>query len=293
MVLEIKVKMSDTLLNQVLSQAEQQTLPVSMRVLFFSIQSRQRTSVKLTRPSGKNEYLCQLPVNTNEWSGRVEAHAVLFRNAGNPGLPAGLASHEGARLAWSATQLLLFDAPRRPPGRYLQVEWADFRNYPDIWISHHSDNLFSLDLSGEQPRILLNESVPDLRKILDSTAAIGRHARIRDATNSTIAHQVWTSILASVFAGLVDAARSSGASTSLDPNSLLEQLPDWQQYVIKDWSRYLFPSMNLDDSIADVVNATADPAKTSMMLARIPNIIQSRFRTYRGFNGLVSEVLRK
>ncbi len=183
---------------------------------------------------------------------------------------------------------MLFDQPPQPPGGQLRVQWEDFGRSTSLWRREHADDLFALDTTGDLPVVFLNSGISQAYVILQSSGTRGPRARIRDATYSMIVHQVWSSPLAIALAEL---ARNTDflEEDRLDPEEGLRQIPGWQQSIVRDWSNYLYPDRDPGSALEDLMLAAGDPGRVRDVMIRLPNAIQSRLRTVRGFEGLVLE----
>jgi hypothetical protein len=74
-----------------------------------------------------------------------------------------------------------------------------------------------------------------------------------------------------------------------DPEDRLGQIADWQQGIVRDWSGYLYPDRDPDSALQELVSAADNPGSMSDVMGRLPNAIQMRLRTVRGFQGLLRE----
>jgi len=183
---------------------------------------------------------------------------------------------------------VLFDEPHHPPGGKLPVRWEDFSRSDSRWRREHADSLFALDSSEDPPVIQLNSGIPQAYSVLQSHGTRGMKARIRDATYSTIVHQVWSSLLAIALAELAGTVVWP-EEEHLDPEERLGRMGGWQQSIVRDWSIYLYPDRDPEAALEEVVSAADDARKMTDVMSRLPNAIQKRLRTGRGFEGLVRE----
>jgi hypothetical protein len=270
------------LAEEVLPPDELARPPLEMLLVYTSIESRKRTAQRLEGDG--NVYHGQLTLRRQDWRGSIEIEAVLIRTTTNPSVPAGFASDRGSRLSWSEPWRVVFDTPPLPPGDRIQVCWEEFSRSDDPWLRAHRDNLFALSTAGERPVIYLNREIPGAVTILSSLGTRGRKARIRDATHFMIAHQVWSSLLAMTLTDLAATDRELSAEERLG------DLRDWQRRMLIDWSRYLYPDEDAQTALERLVAAAGDPVQTGEVMRRLPNAIQDRFRTFRGFEGLAQEI---
>ena len=281
--LHAAVCVTDDVFDRVLPPGELADPPVDVRLVYNSRESRRRSSISL---SGDGIHEGVLTLERQEWRGAVEIRAILVRNRAASDVPSGFAADRGALLAWSETRRVLFDEPYQPPGDQLEVRWENFAESANPARRRGAGNIFALETGGERPMVLLNSGIPRAVDVLGSAGSHGRKARIRDATNFMIAHQVWSSLLATALAKLAAIERSG---EQLDPEDLLGEAGDWEARVIRDWSRHLYPDLNPQGALEALLGAAGDPAETQTVMEYLPSAIQERFRTFRGFQGLVRE----
>lgn len=283
--IRISIAIPDSVFERVIAPVESADPPLDVQVVYRSTESRKRSALSV---SGDGIHEGTLTLRRRDWRGAVEIQAILVRTRDGDGLPGGFASARGSLLAWSPPRSVLFDEPPQPPGGQLRVQWEDFGRSPSRWRREHADDLFALDTTGDLPVVFLNSRISQAYAILQSPGTRGPRARIRDATYSMIVHQVWSSLLAIALAEL---ARNMDLleEDRLDPEERLGHIPGWQQSIVRDWSNYLYPDRDPGSALEDLVLAAGDPSKVRDVMSRLPNAIQSRLRTVRGFDGLVRE----
>ncbi len=281
----ISIAIPDSVFDKVVAPAERGNPPLDLQLLYQSVESRKRCVLSLP---GDGVHEGRLILRRRDWRGAVEMRAVLVRTADVDHGLAGYAGARGSLVAWSAPRRVVFDEPLQPPGGQLRVRWEKFSTSPSRWRREHADNLFALDTTGDLPVVFLNSAVSQAYPVLQSSGTRGRRARIRDATYSMIVHQVWSSLLAIALAELAQ-SMSLSEEESLDPETRLEQIPTWQQSILRDWSTYLYPDRDPESALEELVSAGGDARKTGDVMSRLPNAIQKRLRTVRGFEGMVRE----
>lgn len=270
----------------VIAPCEQANPPVALRLVYRSLESRTRGTWEFKGDG--TVFDASIVLKGEEWIGTLEVQAVLVRTSSNPDLPPDYARDLGSLLSWSAPPLrLLFDQPQSPPGGNLEVTWLDFGQ--DEWLKQSaSQHLFALDTRGTLPRLLLNSAVPGAHAILNNNATQGPRARVRDSTYNTIVHQVWTSLLSMALGSLFDSSDSL-QGTGPDINEVPE---GWRRAVLLDWATYLFPEREPEDALDALVTASGTTAGLESIQSRIPTAIQTRFKTYGGFEGMAREIER-
>ncbi len=281
--LHAAVCVTDAVFDSVLPPAERADPPVDIQLVYASRESRRRSSIFLP---GDGIHEGVLTLERRDWRGTVEIRALLVRTVAASEPSSGFAVDRGAGLAWSDTRSVLFDEPRQPPGDQLEVRWEKFAESANPARRRSADNIFALETGGERPVVFLNSGIPRAVDVLGSAGTHGTKARIRDATNFMIAHQVWSSLVATALAKVAAIERSG---EQLDPEDLLGEVGDWEARVIRDWNRHLFPDLDPQGALEALLSAAGDPGEMQMIMTFLPGAIQKRFRTYRGFQGLVRE----
>jgi hypothetical protein len=267
--------------DEVLPPEERHIPPTDLRLVCRSEQSRVREAYILAWDglAGTTE----LEFSREQWRGKVELQAVVIRTLrGSQDRPE-YAFERGALLASSSIKALYIDRPD-VPGDHLEVRWERF----SITARAPKEHLFALDVSGERPVIYLNEDVQALRNVLDSTGTRGAKARIRDAINFMVAHQVWTSLLGIALADLAEAYRGGPDN---EPEDQLQDLVEWEKRVLRDWLPSLYPDQTEHQRLISLVKDSSRPDGWRHLMCRVPQAVQDRLRTYRGFEGLLRDCL--
>ncbi len=281
--LNASVLIADSVFDWVLAPSERANPPVDVRLVCSSRESRRRSSISMP---GDGIHEGELTLERQDWRGIVEIRAVLVRTDTASKPSSGFAADRGASLAWSSSRRVLFDEPPQPPGDQLEVKWENFAESTNPARKRNAASIFALDTSGEQPVVFLNLGVHRAVDVLGSAGTHGRKARIRDATNYMIVHQVWTSLVGISLAKMA-AIKNSGESVSSD--DLLGEVGDWEARTLRDWSRHLYPDLDHEDALETLIKAADNPVETQEIMSFLPSAIQQRFRTFRGFEGLVRE----
>lgn len=279
--LEVSAAVPDNLLTHVLPPEERDKPPVELRLVYGSVESRARHSQRL---QGNGVYSGELHLRREDWRGTVLLRACLVRTLTSRGEPAGYATERGALLASSADVQVIFDEMPAPQvSSALPTEWRSFKN--DERLKEQSDRLFALVLRSEGPLLLLNSDIAGT-PVLNSNATTGRAARIRDLTNSLIVHQVLTSLLAHARVLLAPFLEDEE-----DARSVLSEQPDWVQNLLREWAPALYPEMDRDEALDELLNTLrSDKWSETLLLYRLPSAIQGLTGTASAFSSLVSEV---
>jgi hypothetical protein len=267
--------------DEVLPPEERQNPPTDLKLVCRSEQSRVRGAYNLAGDGLAGT--AELEFRRGQWRGKVELQAVVIRTRrASRDLP-GYAFERGALLASSSIKALYIDRPE-VPGDHLEVRWEKF----SVTTRAPKEHLFALDVSGERPVIYLNEDVQGLRNVLDSTGTRGAKARVRDAINFMVAHQVWTSLLGIALAHLAEVYHGSPDN---EPEDQLQELAEWEKRVLRDWLPYLYSDQTEHEALESLVKDSSGPEGWRHLMCRVPQAIQDRLRTNRAFEGLLRDCL--
>lgn len=284
--LEVSLVLPDRLEEAVLPTSEHGTESLVPILVVRSVESRFRKGEQL---SGDGQVFAgKITLERKHHFGEIRLQAVVLRRDHRDAVPDGFARARGSVLAWSDELRLLFDEPRQPPGNFLMVEWLNFREAKG-WLQEHQNDLFALDWSGGLPKIVLNSQFPTARTILSHTGTRGPKAAIRDSTYFRIAHQAWTSIFAHVLEQIAVRVNEGEISSS----EAYEDLAEWERAVIRGWWKNLFPALGSEEeAIEQLVQYVRDNRGSELLIKVLPNAIQERLGSNRGYESLVREVLR-
>lgn len=261
----------------IFADSEQNNPPAKLWLVSQSMESRSRQAFELTGDG--QVYEATIRLNLNDWAGKAEFQAVLVRTTKNDDLPSGYARDVGARLAWSKTHLVLFKEPVAPQRDVLKIQWKKFEG-------NQKSQLFSLDYSEPQPKLLLNSEVEGLYDVLNSRALRGLNPAIAENTSYLIAHQVLTSLLATAISHLAETG---------DPDGLpdMTELLEWERTILEDWIEALFPKMQHPDALNHLLSSVRQHYfREELLMRRIPEAIQEKLGTFRGVEHLVKEAGR-
>ena len=267
---------SEEIWKTVFAESEQSSPPAKLWLVSQSMESRSRRAFELTGDG--QVYGATIRLNLSEWAGKAEFQAVLVRTTKSD-VPSGYAGDLGTKLAWSKTHLVLFKEPIMLQRDVLQIQWRKFE-------SNQKSQLFSLDYSEPQPKLYLNSEVEGLYDVLNSRASRGLNPAIAENTSYLIAHQVLTSLLATAISHLGETGDPTG---SPDMAELLE----WERAIVEEWIEALFPKMQRPDALNYMLASVRQHYfREELLLRRIPEAIQEKLGTFRGFEHLVKEASR-
>jgi hypothetical protein len=245
-------------------------------VIGRGITSRRR-SLLASGPIGLEEL--QLELDCSEYTGRFDLTVFIVRDKACPAVD-GYAHLAGSVLAEVPLAVLWFDEPPTPTGTGIETRWVDFRDDDGL----PDGNLFALRLE-ERPVILLNNGIPAAYAVLSSKGTHGAAARIRDAIFAQIVHQVWSSLLGHCF---LDVLRVGPE----DPETALDRLSSWEAQVVEDWALDFVPAEQDREAATRLLVQRLLTSGSTVVLEMLPDVIQTRLDTVKGFQGLVRESRR-
>lgn len=278
--LEVTTSVGPGVMENLCPPEERHEPPLQMVVTARSIESRLRRSFPLVREDGST-WSGTIVLDPSQMAGQVQLGTHLVR--ARRGSSTSHADQIGARLSWDQPVEVVFDDRPLSSGGYLELRYEDFSASGDAARRRQKEQLFGLELSGENPVLYLNEAVPDLKRVLEHTGTRGATVRARDAAFATVATQVWTTLGAASVTALTVALAAPDAPTA---EEVVAGLPEWQQRVL----RQLAPSMydgdrdgTVDALVADLVgDPTAMHVHTLLGFAA-----QRQARVPHAFQGLV------
>lgn len=282
--LSVTTEVDEDAVRRILPPDERDDPPLALALTLRSDTSRRRLLVDVPFTTGMTRR--SLDIHHDDWSGLVMVDLSLVRTNDRRDHDGPWAWAQHAVVGTAPTVRIDVDEPIRPPGDSLRIEWADFNKSPRAWLKAHEDNLFALHTPsyGEAPVLYLNQAIPSAVSVLMSTGTHGRKPRTRDATFQMIVHQVWSSVLGSAMGELADAAHKQ---EQLD--EAMGDLDPWMPQVLRDWAAWLFPQRDADEALQALWEKVSGGDWEKLLIDRLPNAIQSRFETLRGFNGLIKE----
>jgi hypothetical protein len=221
----------------------------------------------------------QLELDCSEYTGRFDLTVFIVRDKAGPAID-GYAHLAGSVLAEAPLAVLWFDEPPTPTGTGIETRWVDFRDDDGL----PDGSLFALRLE-ERPVILLNNGIPAAYAVLSSKGTHGAAARIRDAIFAQIVHQVWSSLLGHCF---LDVLRVGPE----DPETAPDRLGSWEAQVVEDWALDFVPSEQDREAATRLLVQRVLTSGSNVVLEMLPDVIQTRMDTVKGFQGLVRESRR-
>jgi hypothetical protein len=245
---------------------------VQLVIIESGVHSRRRVRIAEFRLDADTGAAKTVGYDPADCRGDIEVQAFLvYTDRAN-----GVAS--GTRCSQSERTLVHFDDFQAPPGKDIEIRWADFSTedqYADV-----KDELFVLELNIEPPVLFLNEGLPNFKTTLMSRARTGPRARIREAQFTLIESQVQTVMISEALGRLIDAGG--------DEEEIDEQLGGWRGRVLRDWAPALLGNREL--GIKDLANKMREHPD-ELLLNVIPRQVQLKARAGQSFTTLTSELI--
>jgi hypothetical protein len=210
----------------------------------------------------------------------IEPLILLSQEIEEPNRVPGLAYAKSSVIASGEKWQLIFDLEEPPPGKGLPIRWVPFTTKFSDSPERHTD-LFALD---SEPCIFLNSDKDGLHETLHSKATNGAIARVRDMVNDQIVLQGWTSFIGAAVGTYVAVMAENPDWT---PVEILEEIIGWQSAVIKEWAPYIAGNASIDEALVVIHERLAEGF--DLMLEDVPCAIQSRFKTHKSFDGMMTE----
>ncbi|MFZ5446865.1 MAG: hypothetical protein ACOZQL_43160 [Myxococcota bacterium] len=195
-------------------------------------------------------------IHRGDLAGSVAVEADLVRLEACAGqLP--LASRPFARLAGSRPWELRIDRKRELEGVYLDVRFCSFRD--DLALPEaERQNLYRLEHGEEAPVLWVNADRTELTTVLNSNAASGRAALVRELVFDLIAPSVWSQLF---LRAAITICKTGEASWP------------WQEAVFLQLGALLHPRKTMPELQA-LIGAELDDLPT--LLGRVDAVMQSR-----------------
>jgi len=240
-------------------------------ILAKSVNSRRRECV-LTLPP-KNQQQATIALEKIRHRGVLELTAVLVRQTQNGRPDPHRSGAEGTRLGVSAPVRVHFDEPATAPGQSLDIEWIHF-----IKAGKPEGHIFAIEETATAPKIFLNLDIDRLFQVFHSTANSGRKAAAREAIYATVAHQVWTSLIASALVAAKDTKTGlSQDGEEPDAESVLANMADWQQRVLEHWAPLLVGETDPDLALKLLLDQLGDDMNRFLISQVTAAIQQAKF----------------
>jgi hypothetical protein len=232
--LELELTVPNRVISRVIAEPERVSPPVAGLITLRCDKTHLRERVCL-RPWAQAEagrFRSTLTLARDDLAAVVSLDAYLVRSAAAIEPVPGVASQLNTRLASARPLLLLIDESPIHSGNYLDIQYRSFAKDPTLPASRHAA-LYRLELDREDPILYINSDHERIRAELDSKGTTGRRARMRDLVFERVAVGVWSQLIVSAAARLVEDG---------------ELVYAWEQAVLEQWLTRLYPDQIDDDT---------------------------------------------
>lgn len=251
------------------TKSERKNPPYLVGLAYESKDSRRADFINLSKVSGNN-FSGKLPLDFDNWRGRINLKVVLLRSKTIPKTQ-GFLTNEYSELANSEEYLLdITEKETSDSGGSLKVVFRSFKNMVvDGETSFAEDSVYFLDMSEDLPEISINS---DLHQ---STLAMfeksGRNTRmttLRDAIFSGIETDIWEQLATISFQEIRDAESISD----------FEELEMPYSGICKAIASTIFPGLDDKDAEIQLISlCTGDNDDFKKVLnTRLPVAVQKK-----------------
>jgi hypothetical protein len=179
-------------------------------VMVVSIRCRttklRRRAILTRRPRGGG-WDGELSLHRGSVRDVVELSATLARKSDllvdavdDDGVP--FATHRGAVIGFGKPVSIRVDAQKERGGSF-KVRWENFKESDDPWRREREKEMFHIDVSDENPEVVLNSAHELLRQTLMKKRPSGADKSIKNALLAYVAHSTWTSLFLAAIDGCV------------------------------------------------------------------------------------------
>lgn len=229
-----------------------------------------RCHVLLTERASNTRLMTPLTKDpTGTWSASVELH--MDRHVARAGIEVVVTATVdgepgrviGTSEPWTAD--LIARTPSRQ--RSVTVLWRDFNADQDAALYAYRNDPWSLDTTGPEPILYLNEGFEGLKRLLSGSDRIARESLL-----AQIAMNTWSTLFSTALGSLDGADGWPG---------------DWQEAVLRRLLPEMFPDRSAEDALVEILErrASGDDGDLHMRLghatahqARIPRTLSALLR---------------
>jgi len=199
---------------------------------------------------------------------------VLIPGPSQVPIETGYAHRRGSVIGRGDPLQLLVDAPALSPMQTLVVTvWEDFSSSENSWRREHSNSLFHLEPYSDRPRLFLNARYSELREILNSEAAKGGEAAVRDLTAALIADSVWVQLAV---------VAASAVTTGESDDSVGVSGAEWKRQLIENLLPGLYPDEpSAGERMRRLASDFQEGTGAASLVSRIGTVVQDMIATHR------------
>jgi hypothetical protein len=224
-----------------------------------------------------------LRIRLSDFDGKIEITPLLLTTSGAlRDSKRKIPIQRGTILGWADPIVIDLQAKKTGLGSIFDIRWKSFSS------DQGTENQFFRVEWSHSPILYLNEDNQILKQVLMTDAPVGRAARVRDAINSLIAHQVISGVLsAALFEFCALAENGEGAT------EIIEDLSPQNEAVLRQWGWMLThrgESARVDDVASDLLQEI-ESGMDAILAERVAARIQQEINTAKTVNELLSALV--
>ena len=271
----IKVNTEIEILNSVFIEGERVNPPCDTFLILHCDETKYRRAIKLTKELNE-QWVGNIELEKKDFNKSIQFFVLTIRNTDRAEENNGYAKNFGEKLLSSHEWIIQIDEPSTFPGNFLSIEWENFRNSTLPFLSKNPDLLFYLDF-GEQPKLILNESIENLKNILSNEGRTGIIPTIRDIIFDSITQQVWTSLILA----------------SCQSVEEYDDLNSWQLSVLKQFAPSIYSDSDEQNAIEELIKESHSNSDITNFIPKINVAIQNKIKIDRSVKNLLNLSLKE
>jgi len=223
--LRLQLSRDPELLSQLLPPQELQRPAVRLLLVVSEPRARLRRALPLPFEPTTEAVTVEVRLEHHELAGPCAITPWLVRS--EPGRAvSGFAHAAGHRLASGRALSVVPYAPATRAGQFLDVQYRSFRQDPQLRSQPY--RLHYLELSGDQPLLLINSDHRSIADALDARGQSGTRARLREVFYDMMSVSVWSQL----FMHAAEALSEDGTTRH-----------SWQDGVLAELLPQVFPNL--------------------------------------------------
>jgi len=191
-----------------------------------------------------------------------------------------LATYRGAILGYGDPVVVRIDEPKERHGG-LRVRWENFKESEHQWRRTHATEMFFVDVSEDEPEVVLNGAHEELKRTLMKKRARGAEASIKAALIAYVAHTTWTTLFLAALADCVpleEDDRPDGNEREGD-EEVGWPADEFKKKVLRRLLPFVVPDVGEDrDRLAVAVGLYGDPTRIGTLLTQLNSAVQELVR---------------
>jgi len=191
-----------------------------------------------------------------------------------------LATYRGAIVGYGDSVVVRIDEPKERRGG-LRVRWENFKESDHHWRRTHHTEMFFVDVSEDEPEVVLNGAHELLKQTLMKKRARGAEASIKAALIAYVAHTAWTTLFLAALADCVPIDEGDGADANgrVDFEEVGWPADEFKKKVLRRLLPLVVPDFGEDrDRLAVAVELYRDPTRIGALLTQLNSAAQEIVR---------------